>query len=677
MFLTPRETIILKELHQSGSPVTVERLMSLLKISKRTVYRELANLELSLESIGAKLEKAGRGRFQLVAEDAAKAEILSIVSEEEPSELSALERQHAILLQLLNSEEPISMQTFLDEYLISNTTFFADIKQLETRLAHLPLTITRNRGYALAGNEKHRRLLLANILGIEINEYHFFHFSELKDKESFFLQFVDQEHLLFAQELVRDIVEPRFPELSDRKLEFLILMLTLSMDRVPRGCQLMEDSYAGQINKELLDLAKQIFAKIAARTKQLYAVSEVVFFANLLGDFSNSLDSDFFNESFDTRLAYQVKQLIEIVSRDTEVNFFEDPNLYKMLLTHLSAALSRAILNQGSLNNPILERIMDQYSEVAGAIRNALPKVFPQQEFSEEEVAYMVLHFANSLERSPKVIAVDIAGISPSGLASTRMLEMRLRKHFPFINEIVFFRIADLGKLNLEEKFDLTISTSLLPGYSGKYLLVSPLLLEDEIKQLKEAFRAIDHTKRHVPSAPKPSLPENDDYQEVMTFIDEINQLLRYFFVKPLENSANISETVALAVQSISADIIADPAKVQNKLMSRYQQAPIGIPNTHFALFHASHAAVRQPCFCVFDLHTPLEIVGMDKEPMTLTRMLVMLAPDPIEENVAKMLGKISGAIIMNDLGMEIFNSGNEAIIYQLLSALLIEEVKK
>lgn len=73
--------------------------------------------------------------------------------------------------------------------------------------------------------------------------------------------------------------------------------------------------------------------------------------------------------------------------------------------------------------------------------------------------------------RTRKVIAVDIAGISPSGLASTRMLEMRFRKHFPFINEIVFFRIADPGKLNLQEKFDLTISTSLLPGYSGKYLL--------------------------------------------------------------------------------------------------------------------------------------------------------------------------------------------------------------
>ncbi|CZR01178.1 phosphoenolpyruvate-dependent sugar phosphotransferase system eiia 2 [Trichococcus palustris] len=677
MFLTPRETIILKELLHTASPVTVEHLMSLLKVSKRTVYRELANLELSLESIGAKLEKAGLGRFRLIAEDSVKTEILSAVSEDEPSELSATERQHAILLQLLNSDQPISMQTFLDEFLISNTTFFADIKQLETRLARLPLTITRNRGYELAGSEKYRRLLLANILGIEINEYHFFHFSESKDKESFFLQFVNQEQLLFAQKLVREIVEPRFSDLSDRKLEFLILMLTIAMDRVPRGHQLVEDSYAGQINKELLDLAKQIFAKIAAHTKQLYAVSEVVFFANLLGDFSKSLDDDFFKESFDTRLAYQVKQLIENVSRDAEVNFFEDPNLYKMLLTHLSGALSRAILNQGNLNNPILERIMAQYSEVASAIRNALPQVFPQQQFSEEEIAYMVLHFANSLERSPKVIAVDIAGISPSGLASTRMLEMRLRKHFPFINDIVFFRIADLGKLNLEEKFDLTISTSLLPGYSGKYLLVSPLLLEDEVKQLKEAFRAISHTKRNVQLPAKPSLSENDDYQEVMTFIDEINQLLKHFFVKPLENNANVFETVSLAVKSIAADTIADPATVRDKLMNRYQQAPIGIPNTHFALFHASHAAVLQPCFCVFDLKTPLEIMGMDKKTMTLSRMLVMLAPDPIEENVAKMLGKISGAIIMNDLGIEIFNSGNEAIIYQLLSALLIEEVKK
>ena len=45
MFLTKRETILLTELMNSNGPVSMDRMMQLLKVSKRTVYRELANLE--------------------------------------------------------------------------------------------------------------------------------------------------------------------------------------------------------------------------------------------------------------------------------------------------------------------------------------------------------------------------------------------------------------------------------------------------------------------------------------------------------------------------------------------------------------------------------------------------------------------------------------------------------
>lgn len=676
MFLSPRELLLLTELMTSSEPVSVDRMMSLLKVSKRTVYRELSNLEHSLKTIGAELKKVSRGKFCVVADEVALAKIQETLTTDESQELSATERQHAILLELLTNNGPISMQQFLDEYLISNTTFFADIKQLEERLERLPLSIARNRGYEIAGPEKYRRLLLANVLVMEINEYLFFNFTSVEYKENFFLQFVDQDHLLFAQELLREIVEPKFPTLSDRKLQFLTLMLAIAMDRVPRGDTIMEENIPSQINKELLNVAKQLFAKIATKTKQLYAVSEIVFFANLLGDFSNSFDNDFFDEGFDTKLAYQIKQLIEIVSQENEVNFFEDANLYKMLLTHLSATLSRAILQEGSLNNPILERIMEQYSEIAAAIRLGLPQVFPKKQFSEEEIAYMVLHFANSLERNPKVMEVDIAGISPSGLASTSMLEMRLRKHFPFINEINFYRVADIDRLQLQDNYDLVISTSLLPGYSGKYKLVSPLLTDDEIKQLKEEFKAISHTKRHVRNEAKQIPLDENRYDEVLLLIDEINGLLARFFIEELDNSQAIQATVDLAVNHFSSEIITDTKAISKKLMNRYRQAPIGIPNTQFALFHASSEAVKMPCFRVFDLRTSLKIEGMDKQPMELKRMLVMLAPEPIDENSGKMLGKISGAIIMNDLNIEIFNSGNEAIIYQLLSTLLIEEVK-
>lgn len=107
----------------------------------------------------------------------------------------------------------------------------------------------------------------------------------------------------------------------------------------------------------------------------------------------------------------------------------------------------------------------------------------------------MVLHFANSLERSPKESNISIAGFSPSGLASTSMLELRLKRYFPFIQQIHFYRIADLKKIDLQEEYDVVISTSILPGYGGKYILVSPLLLEDEVKQLKEAFSHIEKKK--------------------------------------------------------------------------------------------------------------------------------------------------------------------------------------
>ena len=97
-------------------------MMNLLKVSRRTVYRELENLETSLASMGATLEKVARGRFSIQA-DEAMTEIQAAILGEETQELSTLARQHAILLTLLQTKEPVSMHYFLETYCISNTTF--------------------------------------------------------------------------------------------------------------------------------------------------------------------------------------------------------------------------------------------------------------------------------------------------------------------------------------------------------------------------------------------------------------------------------------------------------------------------------------------------------------------------------------------------------------------------
>ena len=94
--------------------------------------------------------------------------------------------------------------------------------------------------------------------------------------------------------------------------------------------------------------------------------------------------------------------------------------------------------------------------------------------------------------------------------------------------------------------------------------------------------------------------------------MEEISKLLETFFIADLNNQADLAETVQQALAQLSADLITDSAIVCQQLMKRYEQAPIGIPQTEMALFHTSSTAVTQPVL-YFNLAQPLMIEGMDK----------------------------------------------------------------
>lgn len=676
MFLSPREKELLTELVNQPNGVSINQMISLLKVSKRTVYREIENLNTTLSKIDAQLNKVGRGKYQLLTDNEGLRKINQALQVENWLEIPTEQRQRLILFELLLTEEPISLTYFLENYLISNTTFYSDIKQLEARLALSPLKIIRNLGYEIEGSEKYRRLLMASILELEISEYQFFHYDVSMTKQNLFFSFLNESHILFVRELLLEELKVAIPNLSDRKLAHLSFVLILTIHRVKKEHLIVEEAYLEALNKEMLNSSKRIFAKLAMETKQLYPVNEIVFFASLLSDFGNSFEEDFFEENFDTELAYQIKQLIEEVSRETEVDFFEDSHLYKMLLTHMSGIFSRVILEEETLTNPILERIMQQYEEVAKGIRRSLPKVFPDLKISEEEIAYMVLHFANSLERSPKTIAIDIAGFSPSGLASTSMLEMKLRRYFPFVDQIHFFSLADLGTVDLENDYDIVVSTALLAGYSGKYQLVSPLLLEDEVNQLKAEFKKISRHQKGDRKRRKNKEAIRSTYEEVRDFMDDVNTLLSLFYIQTIDNQQSINSIIEESVASLPKSVVASHQKIVTKLSKRLKQSPVGIPGTQMALFHAATSGIHHPIFCIIDLKEPVFILGMDRQEMLLNRVLLMLAPKELTATESQLLGKISGSIIMNDLYTEIFRSGNQAIVYQLLSSLLVEEMK-
>ncbi|MFW7394948.1 BglG family transcription antiterminator, partial [Vagococcus fluvialis] len=307
MILSPREKQLLTELLNSTKEVSVNQMIGLLKVSKRTVYRELDSLIETLHSIDIEVKKVSRGNYQLMIDDIQREKLMKLVGSDSWMELSTSERQRGILYDLLETLAPIPMGNFLKIYDISNTTFYGDIKQLETRLAKSPLKIMRNMGYEVIGSEKYRRLLMANILESEINEYEFFHLQDIPEQGNFFVKFLKEEQFELVKTIVLEELKQSLPKLSDRKLQHLVLMILIAVDRVAQGHVLIEESYMELINKETLNMSKRIFSKLGRETKQLFPVNEIVFYANLLNDFSNSFEDDFFEENFDSELAYSVK----------------------------------------------------------------------------------------------------------------------------------------------------------------------------------------------------------------------------------------------------------------------------------------------------------------------------------------------------------------------------------
>lgn len=62
-----------------------------------------------------------------------------------------------------------------------------------------------------------------------------FSFYRINDKRPFFLSVYSCRTFSICTKIVQPEVETLFPALSDRKLQHLILMLTIAMDRVTAG----------------------------------------------------------------------------------------------------------------------------------------------------------------------------------------------------------------------------------------------------------------------------------------------------------------------------------------------------------------------------------------------------------------------------------------------------------
>lgn len=680
-----REEQILESLLENPKGLTVEQLMRRLNVSRRTIYRELKTLEQTLASTPLWLEaKRGQG-YQLKSDKAeAYSWLKSQLKQTQTDTIDAEERQNLLTITLLLQQMPVTAESLAEAMGVSVGTIQNDLQGIAQSLLPYKLKLERQAGIGtlVTGSEYHRRQIVSLIINSRLSEVEFFRYVNHLTAENLpvashkFLKYIQPRHLLAVRKVLQDEADQLLKAVTDNQLQQVMIGLALSLDRMTQGYSLKEQIEVQGIQNQDLQLAHQITGYLSDYLGYAFNINERHYSARLLAGVNYNEHVSIFGENFDTDLSFRVKELIRLTTERTGNDFRRDQKLYQDLLAHIQAALKRPSSLTVQVINDALDDIQQRYAELYRIVIQAFQEVFPKEHLSKDEMTYIVIHFATSLERRPMSLReISVLVICSSGIGSARILESRLHKRIPEINRIDIARFSQIHNMNYDG-YDLILSTIHLDHFTQAYEIISPLLLDDEVERIrsiiqqwsqKEKSDALDvFEKRAKPHA-------FDRLYQTMT---QANVLLQRFTVTHFESKHDLESTLHGIIAKVPEEIILEPTAVAEQVVQRYHIAPLGIPKTNLALFHSANTWVKVPYFAVIDLSQNFEIMGMDHQMIEMDRVLLLLGPEEMSESEQELLGIISRSVIESDLNTEIFKHGDQEQIYQLLSALFVEAIR-
>ena len=690
MYFSAREKRIVEILLHNPLGVQIDYLCEEFKVSKRTIYRELSSLEGTLAQYQMKLIKEKGAGYKLIGNEFLLAELKMKLSKIK-NEFDPKQRQSAITCLLLTTDEEMKMEAMALDFGVSIGTIQADLASIEEILSGFTIQVQRKKsiGISVKAPESERRQILSGVINSELNEYDFFEFLKRLEKEqlldtldNYFMKYIDNESLYIANHAIQSIQKRFFEKVTDSQLQQLIILLAISIHRLKLGKEITDIQYSIKETDihQPIEIASELFADVEKLIEVNVTDHEIYFLALQIRGMNGHIQRDIFLENYDVELSFKIKELIHLVSTRIEWDFSHDTTLFYDLMAHLSAALKRSVAPIPQMNNPLLEKIKIKYTELYQILEESLASVFPETVFLLNEVAYIVIHFASTYEKKSKTKKLSVLVICSSGIGTAKILENRLKKNIPEINEVLISRIAQLDSLELGS-FDLILSTIFLSGFRAEYKVITPLLLEEEIRDIqlyiKSNFTSTTFLTKDTRQQINTTNDQIESFQEVYKGMKVANQILENFDIKAVRYSQTLESTINEICQSLEGLILTDAKVVAAKLMGRLKQAPIGIPETNLALFHCISSEIKFPYFSIYEIKEPLSIIGMDRTSIKVKRILLLLGPEPLSDYDQKVLGEISASIIESNLNMELYNSGARDEIYRLLSKLFLIELTK
>ena len=649
-----REKLILQILLKNiGEALSIKEIAKATKIKERTLYREIKNLETSLERLGIELVKE-KSRYILKGNVSSLDSSLFETNFEDYA--YSTETRLTLILCFLILNEDTSIKDISEKLMLSYNTVASTITTIEKILFDYKLTLIRKKGQGIEieGKEVDRRVLLISLLCNEIRDEEFF--TRLNNRDILssnpFIKFLNFDLIkkVFYENKHLDV----FNLYTDSSIKKILISLNVVFLRISYTTEIKENFTAQEYNSiiSLLNASKEIVD---------FDITEdiIQFLIKILKTCRLIEQLSYFNDKYSYTLVYKINLLIKYVSEKMNVDFTQDTNLSSGLIAHVESAIKRHQMNLTEENDELLEFVLKNYNELYLIIKSELLVVFDEINFNSTELSYIVIHFASSFEQIYRKNFIRALVICASGIGSSKILGSQIRKNIPEIKNLEYTIPSKVTK-SLVNNYDVVISTIELEQ-DIDYLLIPTILKEKDISLIQERILASRSFKRN-------DFVKSEDSFNIDKLGSACQIILKNTEYIVADNTKNNKEILDNIFEN-SALVINNKEEIVDSLLDRHNKSSVVIPNTDIALFHTLDKELAEPFIIISSLNNVLAMKDAMGEEQRVEYFIIMASPN--EQEYTELLSQISIAILDDKIFGEALTSKNKNFILTKVELIL------
>ncbi|UFT99167.1 BglG family transcription antiterminator [Radiobacillus kanasensis] len=672
---------------ENDREVTIQELAQFLGVSTRTIHRDLKGVDELLADFDLTLNKKSGVGLSLEGEKEHKEQLEIALFQVNHTDYTPEERHAIVMSALLESHEPIKLFTLASELQVTIATVSNDLDKISDKLEDFKLSLIRRRGYGVRveGKEKDKRAALSYLISRHLDELDFLELIrnniQLKSKQQLdmisnrLLGMVAKEKLYMIERCV-DRVRNGLPyDLADSAYIGIIVHLALALERLQKGGNIQFDpDYLNELKETNEFVIAQAMIEDLEKALNLHIPEDEIGYITMhLMGAKIRYNDEYVLEESSLDVAYKAKELIQYVGDRLDEDLNSHTRLFNDLVAHLKPTIYRLQQNM-TIKNPLLDEIEQDYPLLFSIIDDGVKKIFEDIAFPKEEIAYLVLHFASSLLEVEQKSDLKTLVICASGIGTSKMLASRLLQEIPEVQTVDNKSLFELEQIE-HDFYDLIVSTIPLSQLEdSEYVTVSPILTKQEIHQVKKFVRKQSIQKRAVTTKKKEpgkvtSIQSVDRLKIMQNFSNVCLDLLGGIHVTYMEEKLSIHELLKIAAKQLETlQVTENKDEVVGKLIKREQLGGMGIPQTSLALYHTRSSYIRKPSLTFFGLRHPIIVSAMDGKNISMSCLMLMLAPEQATEESLEVLGYISGLLVRDQESIDVFESCDKDKISKYLS---------